>query len=57
MKEPKAMREIHSIQEKIYEETKNMKTNELLRYYNSASEEIEKKYGIKLRKAKDRILV
>ena len=34
--------EIHKIRECIYEETKNMSSEELDRYYSSASEQFEK---------------
>ena len=33
MTEPKAMREIHEIRERIYEETKEMNAKELSEYY------------------------
>ena len=34
--------EIHKIRERIYEETKNMSSEELDRYYSNASEQFEK---------------
>lgn len=49
-KEPEAMRQIHEIQEKIYEKTKNMTKEEFLKYVHKSAEEAKKKYGIKLRK-------
>ncbi|MDO8749049.1 MAG: hypothetical protein Q7J72_08065 [Candidatus Omnitrophota bacterium] len=49
-KEPKPMREIHEIQEKIYEEHKNMTSKEKLAAIHSESEEAAKKYGLSLRK-------
>ena len=50
-KEPKPMREIHEIQEKIYEEHKNLTSKEKLVAINRESEEAVKKYGLNLRKA------
>lgn len=49
-KEPKAMKEIHEIQEKIYEEQKNMTENEKLNAIHKEVEEARKKYGLTLRK-------
>ena len=50
-KEPRPMREIHEIQEKIYEETKDMDEKELIRYYHEGAEDAKKKYGLTFRKA------
>jgi protein-disulfide isomerase-like protein with CxxC motif len=50
-KEPEAMRQIHRIQERIYEETKDMISDEFLEYIHNAAEEARKKYGLKLKKA------
>jgi hypothetical protein len=50
-KEPRPMREIHEIQEKIYEETKNMSDKELIEYYHKGAEEAKKKYGLSFKKA------
>ena len=55
MAESEIMKEIHSIQEKIYEKTKNMSVEERLKHHHRITEEFEKKYGIKLRRAKDRV--
>ncbi len=49
IEEPKAMREIHGIQEKIYEETKNMTTEELLDYFRQGTEKLVGKYGLKVK--------
>lgn len=50
-KEPKPMREIHAIQEAIYEEQKNMTDKEKLFAIHKEAEEFKKKYGLTLRKA------
>ena len=49
-KEPKPMREIHDIQEKIYEEQKYMTPKEKLEVIHKEVEEARKKYGIKIKK-------
>ncbi len=49
-KEPKPMKEIHEIQEKIYEEMKNMTDKEKIETIRREVEKTEKKYGLKLRK-------
>ncbi len=49
-KEPRPMREIHEIQEKIYEEQKNMTDKEKLAAIHREAEEATKKYGFILRK-------
>ena len=41
MSEPEPMRQIHEIQEKIYEETKHMSGNERLGYFHKKSEQFE----------------
>ncbi|MBI5787997.1 MAG: hypothetical protein HZA78_03980 [Candidatus Schekmanbacteria bacterium] len=48
--EPKPMKEIHEIQEKIYEETKGMTTQELLDYFHRGTEEAAQKLGLKVRR-------
>jgi len=48
-KEPEPMRQIHEIQEKIYEETKHMSNKEFVAYIHKASEEAKKKYGLKFK--------
>lgn len=49
-KEPKAMRQIHEIQEKIYEEMKHMTAKERIAAINKEVEEAERKHGLNLRK-------
>lgn len=49
-KEPKAMREIHEIRERMYEEMKNMTNEEKLEYIHKGAEEAKRKYGLKFRK-------
>ena len=49
-KEPESMRMIHKIQEKIYEETKHMTSEEKNAYIRKGAEELKKKYGLKLKK-------
>ncbi len=50
-KEPRPMREIHEIQEKIHEEMKNMTDREKIEAIHREAEKAEKKYGLNLRKA------
>jgi len=50
-RETEAMKEIHRIQEKIYEETKGMSNQEEINYIHKNALELEKKYGFKLKKA------
>lgn len=50
LKEPRPMREIHKIQEKIYKEQKNMTDKEKLEALHREAEEAEKKYGLSLKK-------
>ena len=42
MSEPEPMRQIHEIQEKIYEETKHISSDERLEYFHKKSEQFEK---------------
>ncbi len=53
-KEPEPMRQIHEIQEKIYEETKHMTTKEYLEYIHKSAEHAKKKYNLNLRTVKTR---
>lgn len=47
MKEPKPMQEIHAIQERIYEETKHLSSQEKVERINRVVQEATKKYGLK----------
>jgi len=46
--EPRALREIHEIREKIYEETKNMTPAERTKHTNDAAEKLIKMYNLKV---------
>jgi len=48
-KEPKPMREIHEIQEKIYEEEKNLTNKERLLRIHKEAEAVKSKYGLRLK--------
>jgi hypothetical protein len=48
MNEPKALKEIHIIREKIYEETKNMTPYERAAYANAQAQILINKYNLKL---------
>ncbi len=48
--EPKAMREIHEIRAKLYEETKNMTPEEHTVFYRDKAEEAAKRHGLKLKR-------
>ncbi|MFA4888436.1 MAG: hypothetical protein WC628_02525 [Candidatus Omnitrophota bacterium] len=50
LKEPRPMREIHEIQEKLYEERKKMSSEEKIAAIHLEAEEAEKKFGLTLRK-------
>ena len=49
--EPRPMKEIHEIQEKIYEAEKYLTNKEKLALLHKEAEECKKKYGLKFRKA------
>jgi len=49
-KEPEGMRQIHEIQEKIYEKTKMMTIEEKMAYVRKSADEAGKRYGFNLRK-------
>ena len=53
MNEPRAMREIHDIREKIYEKTKNMTEKELTNFYTDAAHQVEEMYNIKFHRPND----
>ena len=48
-REPKAMREIHKIQEKIYKEEKGMSSEQRLRRVKEAARKLMNEQGIKSR--------
>ena len=50
-KEPAPLREIHEIQEIIYEEMKNMNDKEKLACIRSEAEKAKTKYGLNIQKA------
>ncbi|MDR2601050.1 MAG: hypothetical protein LBC53_01155 [Spirochaetaceae bacterium] len=47
--EPGALKEIHIIREKIYEETKNMTSSERAAYANAQAKLLINKYNLKLK--------
>ena len=49
MKEPQPMREIHEIQKRIYEEEKNMTSQERMVKMRLEASELIKKYGLKFK--------
>ena len=48
-KEPKPMREIHQIQEKLFDEGKNISSGERIRKLHKDANEIKKRYGLKIK--------
>jgi hypothetical protein len=48
MNEPKALKEIHDIREKIYEETKNMTLKERVKYAHCEAQKLIKQYNLKI---------
>jgi hypothetical protein len=49
IEESKTMREIHETQEKIYEEMKDLSSEERAKKINESAHEYIKKYGLKVR--------
>lgn len=49
-KEPKPMREIHEIQERLHRRWKNMSDKEVIADIHKGAEECIKKYNLKLKK-------
>jgi hypothetical protein len=48
--EPKAMREIHEIRERMHEEQKGLSDKEIIKKIREEAEEVKRKYGLKLKK-------
>jgi len=48
--EPRAMREIHDIREKIHERTKKMSEKEVTAYFTNAAHEVEEMYAVRFRR-------
>lgn len=48
-KEPKPMREIHQIQERIFDKEKNLSSRERIRKLRKEAAEVIKKYGLKIK--------
>lgn len=48
--EPKAMKEIHEIREKLYEEEKVLSVSNLIAKIHKEAEEVKKKYGLKFKR-------
>lgn len=46
-KEPKAMREIHKIQEILYKEEKNLSREQLIKKTREEARKFKEKYGLK----------
>ena len=49
-REPQAMREIHEIRERLYEEEKNLSPEEKIAKIKREAEEVIKKYGLQFKK-------
>jgi len=52
-KEPKPMREIHEIREKLHEENKNLSHKERIAKIHKEAQEAIRKYGLRLRKTSE----
>jgi shikimate kinase len=48
MNEPKELKEIHDIREKIYEETKNMTSEERAKHAHYEAQKLLKQYNLKI---------
>ena len=53
-KEPKAMKEIHSIREQMYEEHKGLSDKKVIERIHKKAEEVKRKYKLKLRSRSDK---
>lgn len=54
MFETSAMKELHRIQEEIYEETKDMTPEELIRYFEETAKKVERELEELKKKKKER---
>lgn len=48
--EPKAMREIHAIRERIYEDTKDLSAEAHTEYFRKAAQEMIDKHGLNVKR-------
>jgi len=48
-KEPKPMREIHQIQERIFDKERNLSSRQRIRKLHKEAAEIIRKYGLKIK--------
>ena len=53
MREPEPMREIHAIQEALYEEEKHLSPQERMQKIHQEAQEVIQKYGLKLIKYRE----
>ena len=51
-KEPTAMKEIHKIQEQLYEERRGLSDKKVIEKTRQEAEKVMKQYGLKLRKGR-----
>lgn len=57
MNESKKLKEVWRWKDGVYEKTKNMTRDERIVFFNKGMEDLEKKTGLKLRKAKQKEIV
>lgn len=50
--EPRAMREVHEIRERLYEEDKNLSDKELLAKWHEVGQRLSKELGLKIASSK-----
>lgn len=51
MTEPKSMKEIHEIMERLYKKRKEMSKDEVIKDIHDGAERAAKEYGLKIKKA------